>query len=503
MTFDHPGVRHVTPLTPGRVNYGRATTNVARLMFGTAYRAMPWQEHTAALLTEELEPGVPAYSEAYVTVQRRGGKTTLRAPLAIVKCVSTPMARCWLTAQTRQKARDIIVDEAGPRWLATPPALRNRGRLRKSQGSEGIYFRNGSFWRAFAPNADDLHGKDSHLVDVDEGWSFDPLTGMALDQAIAPTLLTTSGQFSILSTQGSDLGSTWFHGKLKRARAALAAGSRQDVAIIDIGLPDHLVAQVREQLEAGADTPQWWAAMETLARHHPAYGHTIRSVRAFGAVARAMETEETAGPDEVLRALGNVPTAVDVSAIPAGKWRDLRWTTGPWPTPASPVYAVAVGFGRVDAAIVAAWRAGDLVLIDVVAHRAGADWVPAELQRITAKWPTTYPVAMDGKGPNEATILELRRQGWTVETTTAAEYAPACADLFAAITDAGPLRHPAHPALDDAVKVAGTAPLGDSWKWSRKGSAGSIAALEAATVARFKLLTLPPPAPRPDFYTPA
>ncbi len=56
------------------------------------------------------------------------------------------------------------------------------------------------------------------------------------------------------------------------------------------------------------------------------------------------------------------------------------------------------------------------------------------------------------------------------------------------------------PALDLAVEVADRRNLGDSWTWDRKGSAGSIAALEAATLALHGLLNRPVPAQKPMIY---
>jgi hypothetical protein len=66
----------------------------------------------------------------------------------------------------------------------------------------------------------------------------------------------------------------------------------------------------------------------------------------------------------------------------------------------------------------------------------------------------------------------------------AREYAAACLGLLEAlIADPPNLRYRNHPALDAAANDATRRALGDAWAWGRRQSAGSLAALTAATVA--------------------
>ncbi|OWO46123.1 hypothetical protein AY554_11390 [Corynebacterium diphtheriae bv. gravis] len=78
------------------------------------------------------------------------------------------------------------------------------------------------------------------------------------------------------------------------------------------------------------------------------------------------------------------------------------------------------------------------------------------------------------------------------------EVSTAAADLMDRITHVDAQGHPAprvlirkSAALDQAVSVVDRRPLGESWTWSRKGSKGSIAALEAATLALHGLVDKP------------
>ncbi len=493
MTFQHPGVRHVTPLTKGRRNYGAAVARIARA-FGTPL--MPWQQHAAALQTERLDDGRWAYDELLFTVQRRAGKTTVRVPITWHRALIRPGCRLWLTAQTRQDARDIMVDDVGALVRKAPRVLASRAKLRRSQGSEGWHFTNGSIWRVFAPGEDAMHGKASELVDVDEGWAFDALQGSAVEQAVAPTKLTTDGQFSVFSTMGT-ASSSWFHHKIAKGRQAAADGSREGVAIIDMGIPYELAGQVRAQLEQGPGSPDWATAMGTLARHHPAFGYTITRVGAFDSVARQLfDAADGGGVDGVLRALGNVETATTTAAIPAVSWARLKRDT--WPEPSRPlVFALEVGMDRADACIAAAWIDDTgAVLVDVLEHGPGADWIPGRLAELKTRWKPARVVA-DRVGPVVDLVDELRRLGHVIDCPTSSEYATACQGLLDAVLDEARLGHPGHRALDAAVKAAVTAPLGDGWKWSRRKSADSIAALVAVTLARWGLLTMPAPMPAP------
>lgn len=500
--LEHPGARHVTPLTPGRPNYAGAVTGLAR-----AFRTppMPWQRHLYALSTErDRGTGEWAYDTVITTVQRRAGKTTARTPIAVHRCLRAPLSRVWLTAQKRQDARDIVIEEAAPRITAAPAPLPELVKVRRSQGSEGLYFVNGSSWRVFAPGDDDLHGKAAELVDVDEGWAFSRAQGAALDQAIAPTMLTTGGQFSVLSTLGT-ASSSWFHGLVAKARAAHAAGERAGVAIIDYGLPYELVETVREQLEQGTGSPEWLAAMDTLARHHPAYGYTIPTVARFAAAARQLEGPD-ASPNGILRALGNVETDTAEGLIHMAAWRAL--TAAQWPRPTgSVVLAIDVGRERSDATVAAAWIHDGAVHLDVIAHRPGADWLPAEVVRLSEAWGRPRIIA-DRVGPGIATVDELRRLGLDVHTVTSAQFASACMGLMDAVTDAEEqpdeptrVRHRNTDELTDAARAVSTRPAGEPgmFVFSRSRSSASISPLVAVTLARWGVLELGT-APAPAFH---
>ena len=56
---------------------------------------------------------------------------------------------------------------------------------------------------------------------------------------------------------------------------------------------------------------------------------------------------------------------------------------------------------------------------------------------------------------------------------------------------AGNLKHLGSPDLWNAIRAAGTRPLGDRWLWSRKKSSADISPLVAATLALWAAIGQP------------
>lgn len=484
--------RYATPRTPGRRTLGGA---VAKVAAATRTPFMPWQRQVADVALELLDDGSWAYTDVIVTVQRQSGKTTLVGPVGVHRCITRPFARTWYTAQTRQDARDNLIDDYAPRFEGSPIAA--LGRVRRSQGSEGLYFRGGSAWRVFAPGEEALHGKANELVVVDEAWAFDAVEGAALAQAIVPTFTTTGGQFWKVSTAGTSR-SLWLRDAVARGRAAVEAGVRAGTAYFEWSLPDEHVDVVEAGLLAGKRDPTDPAldeALGLLLAHHPAHGHTLKL-----AALRSALAEMEAG--EFLRAYGNRWTETTEQVIPADRWTGGRWPVDvPWPAPTTaPALTFAVGLDGQDAAVAATWRERDGKLrVDVIDHRPGTAWLVDAVEDLLARR-TWCAVGHDGHGPVVDVADQLTRRGATLTATTTSEYAASCAGLLTDVVD-GRVIHPGHPALDAAVRAAGKRALGDgAWAWSRQKSAASIAALEAVTVGRWVYDHAPAPEHRPAFY---
>lgn len=462
--------RWATQRTPSRPSYGPAVGKLARIL---GWPPMPWQHHVLDVALE-IDPttGEWAYPVVIITVQRQAGKTTLIGPTALHRCLHKTDQRTWLTAQTRQDARDTWMDIA--RAVRRSPLRPPLAKIRESNGSESIELPTGSTFRPFAPHDEALHGKANAMVSVDEAWSFTETEGVALVQAIVPGFATTGGQLWIVSAAGTST-STWLRDYVEAGRATVDVGRRDAMAYFEWGISD-------------AVDPTDLAA---VAAAHPANGYTLRP-GALAAAAIAMK------PGEFARAYGNRWTTAVERVIP-----DVLWLAGADPHSVHPglagepvAFGFDVGIDERDAAIAAGWRDefGN-PHVEIIESGPGISWLVTRTLDVVNRY-GPRAVAHDSVGPVAAVAGAIERAGVALHPSSTRDYAGACASFLAAIVD-GTLRYTPHPDLDAAVAGAAKRPVGDgAWAWGRRASAGSIAPLVAATAALWAWDTAPPePAP--------
>lgn len=454
--------RWATPRDPGRKTLGPA---VGRTAAALARRLMPWQQYVADVGGEVDADGLPVYSLCVVSVQRQSGKTTLDLAQSVQRCLARPRRKAWHTAQTGQDARKKW-KELAEDVMASPLRDLVDGRPRSSNGAESLVFTNGSNLRPHPPTRDALHGEQSDLNNIDEGWVFDDLQGADLMQAITPTQLTRPGaQTWVWSTRG-DRSSTWFHGLID----AIQAGAIPGAALFDWGIP----------YDADPDD------LQVIADHHPAFGHTV-TMRSLEA-ARANFANDPGG---WARAYGNVPTGNAQRVIPLTAWTDAA-TTDPLPG-GRPAYGVATSAdGGMTAIAAAVLDADGIPWVEVIAHRPGRSWA-VDAARSLAD--AGEGVAIDRRGPAAPIADQLELAGVELLQLGAAGYPAACQDVFDRIThpDQPRIRLRSHEALDTAADVAGRRVISDGgWIWSRTRSTGDVSTLEAATLAAWAVLRNPP-----------
>jgi hypothetical protein len=139
---------------------------------------------------------------------------------------------------------------------------------------------------------------------------------------------------------------------------------------------------------------------------------------------------------------------------------------------------------------VAGLRDDDLGHLEVIDRRPGTEWL---VERIVDLVATHKPraVVCDQASPAMTFVADLADEGIVVRTTTAAEHAQACGELFDAV-EQGTVRHRGEPELHAAVAGAVKRALGEAWGWSRKSSAVDISPLVAVTLARWGLRHIKP-----------
>lgn len=490
--------RYATPRTPSRPSYGAAIAKVAEAL-GKPLQA--WQRQVVDVATEVNPDGSWAYRTVVIHVQRQAGKTTLVGPVNLHRTL-TRRCKCWLTAQSRQDARDTWLDVAE---LVSRSPLGELLEDRKSNGSEALTSPLGSTFRVFAPTEDGLHGKANELVTVDEVWAFDGLAGLALEQAILPTFTTTGGQLWLTSTAGTAR-STWFLDYVERGRAAVQAGVTDRIAYFEWSVDEQAAAEIEQLLTevrraggvAAIEQPEHAARLDraldlTMAAHPGEYAR--RDAIADAALKMP--------PLEFLRAYGNHWTTTADGAIPAHAWRacrDLEQLKAPLTKPAG-LEGLAFDVDDDDrVAIGGSWRHGPLDAVDVLDVVPRAD-AAARITELAQRYGLRQ-VGYDKAGPALDVADELARGG-VLEPVglSGPDQRAACPGILASI-NAGALVHRGTRALDDAVSNAATRDVGDGgWLWSRRDSAGSIIGLTSVTMARWLMHHKPAPIAAPVIVT--
>jgi hypothetical protein len=475
--YDTPLPRFATPRNPAFESRGWRVRRIARAMDTPL---IGWQDQVIDVASEVDEHGRYRYHTIIVTVPRQSGKTTLVLANGVDRCMFLRGAKCWHTAQTGQDAREKFIEMADPFSKSTMGKI--SATLRRGAGATRLTFVNGSTFRPHPPTEESLHGQQSDLCDVDEGWSFDDTQGIALMQAITPTQATRRGaQTWITSTMGT-ADSTWFHGWCDKGRIVSAEGSG-GIAYFEWSIGDDVDP----------------ADLEAVAAAHPAYGRLID----MQALEQAWDTMKDT-PGAFARAYGNRRTTSAERIIPAAAWLRAQLDV-PIPAGAAVVFGAATSWNRDETAIVAAAQLDDgRPIVEVIAVRPGTSWAVDAIEAASDN-ADRAPVVVDPVGPSGPLADALELRGVNVVRTKTADVTSGAADLFDRITATDDEGNPIRPRiafrpdehLNAAVDRASKRMVGDgAWTWGRRTSSGSIATLEAATnAARQAVRNVPAPAP--------
>lgn len=466
--------RFITPRTSS-YTYGR---KIARVSAALGRPFMPWQDKAADLFGECDASGRLLHPLGVITVPRQSGKTAFSIATMMQRCTMRQAARVWYTAQTGIKAREQMWEMMDAVDLSP---LSSITRSKRGAGDTSIELTPlASRIRAHPPTPDSLHGNQSDLNVIDEGWFFDPALGEGLMGAITPTQATRPNAQTIIVSTAGTASSTWFHDFVD-------AGYRGEVALIDYGVgPD---------VDAGD--------FQAIAAAHPAIGHT----QDFSILesARASLSE-----GEFMRAYGNRRTKAFDRLIPA-EVVELATVTTDLPE-GRPVFGVAVSFDRDDVVIVAGVEGpGGIPVAEVVAQFDSTDGAAVRVAELIDRH-DAHAYFATGPADSIADDAGGRLPAWLrdshVHRVPDAELSTATADFLDRIrrpmfvADASPgvfLR--AHPAFTSSLDVAALRTSGDRVHWSRRGSAGSVAALEAVTLAVRGLATRPAPSAAPMIWS--
>ena len=468
--------RFHTPRTPGSRTLGGKYAKLATAM---GRRPHEWQQRAADVIYELDDNGRFRYRNVYVSVPRQCGKTVMAMGLGMTRLMLQDDAKVWYTAQTGQAARE--------RWLkecATPVSNRLGpiAEVRKGAGDTRMWLpHNFSEFRPMPPNAEYLHGEQSDLVMADEAWVHDDASGAALMQAVAPTFQSRAGtklgvQMMKFSTMGT-AESTWWHQGL-----AEAIEGQPNTCVIDYGIPD----------DAEPDDVELTIACHPLG-HVPAIADFIRE-----------QANEMKG-GEFARAFGNRATASRERVIPLDAWQ-AALSLDPIPAEAPVCFGAAIDIDRTETVIAACAVVDDTPMLEIVDRRPGTSWAADRLEQLVLDYGAPPPV-IDPVGPSGTLHDEMVGRGLDVPPFTVRDLTRASANLLDRITHTDnqgvlspTVRIRPDDGLEAAAEAAATRKVGDSWAWQRTPQ-GSIASLEAATLALHGAAHRPAPGATPLIIT--
>ena len=445
--------RYLTPRSSPHT-FGRKIARVSDLL---GRPLMPWQQKAADLIGECDADGRLLHPLVVVTVPRQSGKTALLAAVMLHRLLMVPQARVWYTAQTGIKAREQMWEMMD---AIDKSALHPLIKSKRGAGDTSFELRaTGARAKMHPPTADSLHGNQSDLNVIDEGWFFDEAQAAGLMGAITPTQSTRANPQTVIISTAGTAESVWFHDLVDRGHAG-------EITLIDYGVGPGV-------------GPDDYAA---IAAAHPAIGHTQKA--SILADARAQLPV-----GEFMRAYGNVRTRTESRLLPP-ELVDAALTDTPLPD-GSPVFGVALSFERDDAAIVAAMNGPDgRPIVELIERFPSSEGVAARCAALTDRH--GGHVAVAPAGPAGSIADEADRLGATRTRLLDAELSSATADFLDRMRQSPPgvlLRR--HPAFSESFEAAALRTSGDRLHWSRRGSAGSVAVLEAATLAVHALATVP------------
>ncbi|MEV6124882.1 terminase [Streptomyces sp. NPDC052077] len=472
-----------TPRHPDRPSLG---PKLWKVMTRLGAPPMPWQKYVSDVALE-LDPdsGLFAHREVGLSVSRQQGKTELTLGAQVHRAMAWPRQTIVYAAQTRSMARQRWEDEFWEKISSSP--LARYARIRKANGNEAITWPGTRSRMGITANTEKAgHGPPLDLGFIDEAFAH---IDDRLEQAFSPAMLTRAMAQLWWASAGGTTASTFLNKKRAAGRALIEA--LFEALALDLAAPRPRAAYFEwyapEDMDR-ADPATWRATL-------PALGYTVTEET----IAAELEKLDPAEFDRAYLNRTRKPTPPSDPNIPKAAWAGLA-DEASRPDPGRVALALDVSQDRKRAAIAAAsLRPDGAVHLEVVAYRAGTDWVVPAMVLLHRLWnPVAVAVASAG-APAGSLIDDLTAAGITVpEDKTAPLRGELAVMRSGDITEAsgqmadamrqGRIRHLDQVPLTAAVNGARTRRNGDAWTLDRTNSLVDISPLCAAVFARWALL---------------
>ncbi|WP_460067369.1 terminase large subunit domain-containing protein [Streptomyces sp. YKOK-I1] len=470
-----------TPRHPDRPSLG---PKLWKVMTKLGAPPMPWQRYVSDVALE-LDPdtGRFAHREVGLSVSRQQGKTELTLGAQVHRAMAWPRQNIVYAAQTRGMARQRWEDEFWEKISGSD--LARYARIRKSNGNEAILFPGKRSRMGITANTEKAgHGPPLDLGFIDEAFAHED---DRLEQAFSPAMLTRAMAQLWWASAGGTTKSVWLNKKRENGRALIEA----------------LFAALAEDPFAARPRSAYfeWYAPEDMDRSDPATWRATLPALGYTVTEEIIAAElEKMDPAEFDRAYLNrtrKPTPPSDPNVPKAKWPGLVDAASKANTDVA--LAIDVSQDRKHAAIGAACRLPDgKVHLEVVAHRAGTDWLVPAAVRLAALW-KPVAVAVAAGSPAASLIDDLVAAGIDVPKDKAepergdlavmrsGDITEACGQLADAMNQ-GTVKHIDQVPLTAAVNGARTRRQGDAWTLDRTNSLVDISPLAATTFARWALV---------------
>jgi phage terminase large subunit-like protein len=484
-----PPLRELTPET---------SLGFALIMFADmlGIPLLPWQRWLAIHMLELLPNGKFRFRTVVLLVARQNGKSTFAQLLALFFMYVVEVPLVLSTAQNLDIAEEVW---AGGVEIANgdEELVQKVARVVQQRGSKALELVSGSRWKVQAATRRGGRGLSGDLVMLDElrehqtwaAWSAISKTTMARDNSIV-FALSNAGDISSVVLRHLRMQAHRALGDPDGLWVDPATGEPITEDLIDVEddeLPTDDTLGIFEWSAAPGrsvrDRIGWQEA-------NPSLGYTITEKAILAAL---VSDPEWTFRTEVLCQWFDGATE---GPFPAGTWAASTDPESQLAPGSLVAYGVDTSWDRTMTRIaIAGYRPDGKVHFEVVASRAGTDWVIPWLESPDRKRKPDMVTWQVAGAPVSSLTDALEKSSLPTVPWGGSDLSRASGQLYDGIAhlddDEKPdpfLFHRPQPALDVAANTAIPKTAGDGWMWDRSKSPADISPLVAVTAAVWALL---------------
>ena len=463
-----PPLRELTPDT----SLGFSVIQFAQEILGEDL--LPWQEWFLIHALELKLDGTLRFKTVLLMVARQNGKTHLIKILILWRLFVLQAALVIGAAQSLGDAEDVW-EEVVRRAEDVPLLAEQIKRVSWVNGGKKMRLQGGGIYMVETLQRDAGRGKTADLVFLDE--LREHKSNVAWNALSATTLVPKMSQ-NICASNAGDAQSVVLNQMQDNATNAIKSQRTNSTSVA--------IFEWSGEPKCDLNDRQQWA------RANPAMGYTLTE----DAIQAAMDSMTEAGFRT--EHLCERVESIEAGVIPYETWRDLADLQAQFEGEVT--LALDVAWDRSAASLaVAGYDSEGRYLIEVVARRAGVDWVsPWLAERLESDW-WDGRLALQARGAPVSALAEgLRDLGIEILEWGGPELSAGTGRFYDYVM-AGRLRHLGQPVLDAAARVAKSKVAGDAWWFDRKNSPVDISSLIAACAAVWAL-DIPREQPRQSAY---